>query len=243
MTEIIEELYEAFRPYRLGTTIEGCDHCVSAEMSEELLATPLRMLTAEQLSQFSLKAMTTWGMEQDFKHFLPRLLELAFLDPSELDWLETLFGKLTLAKWQEWPTAERQVIEDYLAELWMATLAKPRVYECDDSADSVLCAIGRTEIDLQPFLARWRDDRSQAALDHLCVFIQNNYGPMRKNPPRLCSAFWTFGSPAQSAVINWLQSNAVLDRIHQDQNRIASELIDAIWQLEAIVDDRQKTNR
>jgi len=243
MTEIIEKLYETFRPYRLGTTIDGCNHCVSAGMSGELMATPLRKLTAEQLSQFSLKAMTTWGTEQDFKHFLPRLLELAFLDPSELDWLETLFGKLTLANWQEWPAAERRLMADYLAELWRVTLARPREYENDDSADSVLCAIGSTEVDLQPFLARWHDDRSQAALDHLCVFIQNNYEPMRKNPPRLCNAFWTFGSPAQLTVINWLQSDGVLDRIHQDQNLIATELFDAIWQLEAIVDDRQKTNR
>lgn len=241
--EVIEQLYETFRPYRLGTTIDGCDHCVSAGMAEELLATPLCKLTAEQLSQFSLKAMTTWGTEQDFKHFLPRLLELAYLDPTELTWLETLFGKLALAKWQEWPVAERQVIADYLAELWTAMLARPREYEYDDSADSVLCAIGRTEVDLQPFLARWGDDRSQTALDHLCVFIQNNYGPMTKSPPRLCSPFWTFGSPSELAVINWLQSNAILNRIHQDQSLIASELADAIWQIEAIADNRPKANR
>lgn len=243
MTEIIEKLYEIFRPYRLGTKIDGCNHCVSAGMSDELLATPLRKLTAEQLSQFSLKAMTTWGTEQDFKHFLPRLLELAYLDPTELTWLETLFGKLALAKWQEWPAAERQVIEDYLVDIWTAMLARPREYEYDDSADSVLCAIGRTEVDLQPFLARWQDDRSQTALDHLCVFIQNNYGPMTKCPPRLCSPFWTFGSPEQLAVVNWLQSDGVFDRIHQDQNRIAPELIDTVWQIGAIVDERQKTNR
>lgn len=237
MPDGIENLYEAFRPYRLGTAIDGCDHCVSASMSRELLATPLRQLTAQQLSEYSLRAMTTWGTEDNFKHFLPRLLELAVIDPLEMDWLETLFGKLEMAKWQEWPASERRALENYLSYLWTVTLARPRRYDFDESAGSVLCAISRTGIAVEPFLKQWIQDDLQESLEHLCVFVHCNFEAMRKNKPRLADSFWDFGSPATTTVTSWLQSSEVAERIQRDQGRIEGDLADAVWQIELIANE------
>lgn len=229
MANFIEELYDAFRPYRLGTAIDGCEHCVTAGMSEELTSTPLRQLTEEQLSLFSLKAMTTWGTEQDFKHFLPRLLELSYIDPLEMNWLEALFGKLKLAGWDRWPTRERQAIESYLSHWWTATLAQPRQYQFDELAGSVLCAIGRTGIKMQPFLDQWIQDDSQAALDRLCVFVHSNYDALRKSEPRLYS---DFESPESEAAVAWLQSD-VKERLRRDASRIDEDLADVSWMIDS----------
>lgn len=233
MIAIIDVLYEVLAPYRLGTAIDGCEHCVTAGMSEDLLSTPLRQLTAEQLSNFSLKAMTTWGTQQDFKHFLPRLLELAYIDPLELDWLEAFFGKLEMASWREWPAPERRAIEEYLQQWWIAVLARPRMYAFDESADSVLCAISRTGVDLQPYLDRWAGAESENSLQHLCVFVLNNYESLRKKQ-RPVNSFWSHGSPSEDVVVSWLQSTAVSERIRRDEDRIPSDLIDALWQVDLL---------
>ena len=52
-----------------------------------LSAVPLRELTGEQVGPYSGWAMTTVGNERDYRHFLPRILELAVVDPV---WLEHL---------------------------------------------------------------------------------------------------------------------------------------------------------
>jgi hypothetical protein len=228
LADFIEKLYDEFRPYRLGTAIDGCEHCLTAGMSDELIATPLRELTEEQLSLFSLKAMTTWGTEQDFKHFLPRLLELAYIDPLEMNWLEALFGKLKLAGWEDWSARERQAIESYLSHWWTATLARPRQYQFDEIAGLVLCAIGRTGIKIQPFLDQWIQDDSQAALDRLCIFVHFNYDALRKSRPRLSSAF---ESPESEAVVAWLQSD-VKERLRRDASRIEEDLADVSWMID-----------
>lgn len=233
MSDVIEVLYEVFRPYRLRTAIDGCLHCVTAGMSEELLSTPLRQLTAKQLSSFSLKAMTTWGTQQDFKHFLPRLLELAYIDPLELDWLEAFFGKLEMASWREWPASERMAIEEYLQQWWSTVLARPRKYAFDESADSVLCALSRTGVDLQRFLDRWAGDESESSLQHLCVFVLNNYESIRKKQ-RPVNSFWSLGSPGENVVVSWLESTVVSERIRRDEDRIPSELIDVLWQVDLL---------
>ena len=111
MQTVIAELYRVFKPYRLGDDFSGCSHCVSERESRELAAIRLRDLQAADLNRYSFKAMTTWGTVRDFKHFLPRLLELAAEDLLQLEFPETLFGKLTYGKWRSWTRREREVLQ------------------------------------------------------------------------------------------------------------------------------------
>lgn len=109
----IEQVYQVFRPYPLRRHIEGCPcGCIPANAAAELHATALRDLTGEHLSRFSMKTMTTWGEEADFKHFLPRLLELVACDQSTV--METVLGKLTYSQWWSWPEREREAVSSFL---------------------------------------------------------------------------------------------------------------------------------
>jgi len=119
--------------------------------------------------------------------------------------------------------------------LWAVTLARPRRYVFDETAGCILCAITRTGIAMEPFLKQWGQNDSQESLDHLCVFVLSNFESMRKNKPRLAAPFGEFGGLSTTAVTSWLQSSEVAERIHRDQDRIASDLADAVWQIELIV--------
>ena len=78
----------------------------------------LRELDAEDLGKYSLKAVTTWGDEYDFKHFLPRILELWDDCVSH----DMLFMKLQYLHWETWPPQEKDAIvvyfESILKSLW-----------------------------------------------------------------------------------------------------------------------------
>lgn len=119
----IESLYEVFDAYPLKDRIDSCPHCELDEAESRLHARPLREMTWADLGAYSSRAMTTFGDEDDFRHFLPRILELYVFDhPGAPYFLTMLFGKLDEAGWTTWPTAEVVAIRR-LVEAWERTLA------------------------------------------------------------------------------------------------------------------------
>src|SRR5262245_27451164 len=114
MKQEISELYRVFKPYRLGPDFVGCSHCVDPADSDRLANTELHGLTLADLDSYSFNAMTTWGDAKHFKHFLPRLFEIASTDFNDFLSLEVLFGKLEYGKWYEWPEVEQDAVNDFL---------------------------------------------------------------------------------------------------------------------------------
>src|SRR5437588_624905 len=72
----IERLYQTFAIYPFKPTMEGCPCCVSDSDKEKIHSKKIRQLEGDDLSRYASKAMTTWGDTEDFKHYLPRILEL-----------------------------------------------------------------------------------------------------------------------------------------------------------------------
>jgi hypothetical protein len=183
-------------------TLVGCPCCTSDQHGAYLAARPVRSLTPSDLARFGWKAMTTWGTVDDFKHFLPRVFELAIADDPSWE-LEVVFGKLAYGHWRDWPAGEQRAVEAFLWCLWEDTLAKvPYVVE----ADACLCAIAQAVEDLRPHLRVWeRDDRRSAAL-HFAEFVHFNVGAPSKGqkPVALANAFWTSRPAQASQVLSWL---------------------------------------
>ena len=98
LTAAIENSYRTFAVYPLRTDTGPCSCCHSPQDNHRLCAKPLRMLGPKDLRTYAYDALYTWGDEVDFKHFLPRIMELlaqangdgpAFVDP------ESVFHKLS----------------------------------------------------------------------------------------------------------------------------------------------------
>jgi len=147
----IEGLYEMFSAYPLAAKIDGCPCCVSDQDESSLHRKPLHELTAEDLSRYAFKALTTWGTKNDFKHFLPRLFELV-PEPEGITWeldIEVLFGKLRYGKWETWPEGEQKAIRRYLVSLCRFALSLP----ADDyMVDEYLGGIEQAEDDISSYL-------------------------------------------------------------------------------------------
>ncbi len=148
----IEELYSAFGRYGLAERVEGCPCCVSRDDEQRLRSAPLHRMSAGDLSKYAWKALTTWGDENDFRHFLPRLFELAADEPDSCLDVQVLFGKLHYGGWQSWPEREQEAISKYLQALWSTTLSG----EVEASQiEERLCCLGRATDDIEPFLQTW----------------------------------------------------------------------------------------
>lgn len=170
----IKGLYKAFARYPLRSRVEGCPHCVSADDNTVLHSRPLEQLGAGDLSRYAFKAMSTWGDDEDFRHFLPRLLELLAFDPHLAINPEILIGKLHDARWRSWPGEEQRAIEAYLAATWRAVLASYSSMRPYWDAGTGLCAIAQAADDLAAYLDHWRQDRSMVGRHHLANFVNSS---------------------------------------------------------------------
>ncbi len=200
LAEAVESLYDVFACYPLAQYVEGCPCCVSADDEEKLHRQPLRNLTADELSRYAFKAMTTWGAVEDFKHFLPRLFELVTAEESitdEID-VEVLFGKLTYAKWQQWSLQEQKAIQDYLDALWRYLLSCPPE---SITIDSFICAYGQAVDDLAPYLDTWANTRTVFALRHYFAFLDWNAGYLQRG--KLGNDFWPDHKNQMRQMVDW----------------------------------------
>jgi hypothetical protein len=144
-----QDLYAAFRQYPLQATIDGCPHCELGEAESYLHARPLEEMTWHDFGVYLFKAMTTFGEVEDFKHFLPRLFELYFLDHGGAPYsLFILFNKLNHADWTSWPQAEIASIQKYI-QSWIDDLEgqDPHSSEPDWELEEIRSLLAKPEFE------------------------------------------------------------------------------------------------
>ena len=114
LQESINNLYEVFQSYTvLGNLRErSCDCCVTDEEIKELLSKTLKEIQPDEIYHFMLSALTTYGDINDYKHFLPRILELTV----GYDFLTDFhcYEKLNYANWKSWNENEIEAISSFL---------------------------------------------------------------------------------------------------------------------------------
>lgn len=212
----IDDLYVAFSSYELRVPVHGCECCVGKDDIKRLQSKPLRQLDEDDLSKYSGKAMTTWGDEYDFKHFLPRLLELLVTVHGLPFGVAFLPNKLNFANWKTWPQGEKHAIENVLIALWNYDLAGGETGDC---TGSWLEAISQVVEDATPLLQMWENEYSIDSCEALRDFIINLYS-----------------QPRTPQIENWLCSDALLQRFEQrfdeskneEQSDICAQIVDAL---------------
>ncbi len=194
-------LYETFACYPARPAMWACSCCVTREAIVVLTMVPLCSLSKNDLEHYSFKAMTTWGESEDYRSFLPRLLELCVLDPGSSSVnIETICRKLEYAQWAEWPQKERQAIINYLLAFWQLLLTH-EYYAFGCSAGDYLEALSQTLEDLSPFLRTWCQSQEAPTLHALADFVNENGDELGASH----TLKWLLGSPpTHQQVITWL---------------------------------------
>jgi hypothetical protein len=202
MDDEIKELYRIFKPYRLGNDFTGCEHCVSHADCERLKSVPLQELTISDVDSYASKAMTTWGDVRHFKHFVPRLLELAFEDYLGFTFPEVLFGKLACANWTAWPKTEQDAIQNFLDQFWIHQLNSPGQFP-DQRIRTVLGGLSQACSSLLPYLAIWSNQTPEAPAFHLAQLITDSSDQIISLG---AIDLWGNPTPHRVELVEWLSS-------------------------------------
>lgn len=226
----VENLYQTFSHYKLKGNVNRCLHCVTKEDNQLLHGKALRELMPEDLEKYGRKAITTWGDVDDFRYFLPRLLEFfPFVGTGHLC-PEIVFGKIRLGNWREWPLIEQKAIEDYFAALWHLTISSIEPTPWTYSED-ILCSIAQTTDDISPYLNRWQIGEDLISLQNLSEFIKLKCENIES---RKVGAFWKKREDQWNQVIQWLTDSNTINYFevkiekYPDLQEILLEIITSI---------------
>jgi hypothetical protein len=181
-------LHRAFDGVPRPAHLTGCPCCAGRVDLARLLSVPRASLTAADLELYATKAITTVGTPDDFRWFLPRLLELLLTGELEVD-VEIVLGKLAISGFDDWAPSLRTAIEEVL---W-AELTR-RLLDCPSGVDEWLCGIALATRSLASWLKRLEAMDSvefRSALARLRATLGSKHG---------ASARWE-GAPDQLTVL------------------------------------------
>lgn len=159
--------------------------------------TRLQDLSGSDLSTFVVSSMMTWGNVNDFKHFLPRILELAAqLDEDLMP--EVATGKLNIGNWRSWPAKEQQALRGFGLAWWQRALEPPagnltRVL-------GILAQFLDQPDEVHVLLDHWRPDFSNAHVDLLARFVVEQSEGILKRP----STFSSYLKPIDEPLAAWV---------------------------------------
>jgi hypothetical protein len=208
----IEDLYSIFGRYALRSDTHICLHCHTEQDERRVHLRPLRQLRAEDLRQYASSSLYTWGTEEDFKHFLPRLLELT-VEAVDLDFEDpqTIFRKLPYASWWMWPETERLAITRFVRAVWLAALSTPPEELGFYQVKDWICSIAQFEEDLGPYLADWIAADSAEAHRNLAYFILNDLSFSGKVP----AGYWEDRRQQWQQLVSWCQTFAIRQKLER----------------------------
>lgn len=168
---LIDEGYRLFAPYRVGDRLTVSDR-VSDQEQAELLRTPLRSVTGDQLRR-GLMVSPSAGRDgvREQKHFLPRMAELLLAgDDSFAVVPDYALRRLYLSEHADlWPDDER----DWLARLGAADLRSVLASPPADGREArdVIVRYANAGLDHRSLLSQWSADWTVTALRHLGIML------------------------------------------------------------------------
>jgi hypothetical protein len=211
LRQAIDALYAAFASVRRPKAIAGCPCCIEDKEIAALLATPLRELSPDQLSSYASSVFLTVGDEQDFRYFVPRILEISATDSGWWPDPEVVARALAEARWCEWPTVQREAV----GRVWDEKFTELVELAEGSELDSWLWGLARIGLDLSPFLTR-------LSLRPAAVLALYGWHANEIVEHRLANGFWDEAPKGRQDVIAWFHSpemsRLVLDGYGVDLN-------------------------
>jgi hypothetical protein len=170
----IENTYSQLAQYPCPSVLESSPLRDANAILSDLTAAPLRKLSTSQIGYYAGCAITTVGDENDYRHFLPRILELAITESCSMGLdPEVIASKIKLTNWLNWPTPQRTAIAELYRSAFL-DLMKPNSVLGDDNigmAESWLCGFVLLEQNLEPLLEEVLNSRSIVESLHFVTLI------------------------------------------------------------------------
>lgn len=192
----------------------------SPDIAERVLSRPCRELDDDHIGPYAGSAILTVGGPDDYRYFLPRILELSITNGV---WIGAdppiVADHLVRADWRKWSTEQQAAVQRFFDEAYGWSVGAP--LDSVAAADLWLC--GNLLLDKEPsdLLSIWRGNDSPEAAYRLAEFRSSSAASLERNerPP-----FWEDLSARNwEAVVMWLLDPATRQQIEAALAHIADE--------------------
>lgn len=208
--EAIENLYTVFAVKKTPRRIDACYGCVNEEEIKLLLSKPLRSLSANELSSYALSVFYTAGSEEDYRYFLPRILDISFHDDDWWPSREVVLGRLSYVNWQSWSKSEQSALHEYFEAIFDHMTG---LENAGQHLDELFCGLGLAVVDLRPYLNKLEHSDLRPAL---LAYFEENAHCLEKG--RLSNSHWGDNDQKAAVIVEWLKSDAVQALIWRHYN-------------------------
>jgi hypothetical protein len=200
----IENLYKVFSRYNISENFKDrcCNCCITDKEIKLLLSKQVKNISEDDLGHFMRSAITTYGDENDYKHFLPRILELLKFNDNLIDDFLT-FEKLNYTNWKSWNKKEIIVVESYFLSLWIDVLKSNSDNQYFENVFTLLLVYIETERVLIEWERQFSIHSVKVILDYVLNRVEFNI--TKEN---------------NEAFNNWLSSITVLELLENQYNNI-----------------------
>lgn len=141
LARLVDEAYDVFRPYTIGSALVvcHCNVCMTDETERALVGTPLREISALLLSEYTNSAHP-WNdgqVAREQRYFLPRYMDLiARNDPPCNMGMEICLRRLMEAHWRtNWPAPQADLIDRFFDALVRGAMERLEVIPWEREAD------------------------------------------------------------------------------------------------------------
>jgi hypothetical protein len=221
LSDAVARAYDVFGKYKLSGTIVHCDCsvCMSADVARQLSSLPLSEINASLLAEYTNSAhgYDTETIEPEFKHFLPRYLDLiANCDPPSHIGLETCLVRLQGYR-ERWPKAEIEAVDAFFDAFVAASVDQLRLLEwpvglrLDFDMGEVLGMVVLAGGDLERVLAVFDASPDPQAAVHMAS-MRLDVG-VRRGRSHFENAHYSDFPEAATRIGEWLMREEVADRI------------------------------
>lgn len=202
VAEAVERLYRVFARYPLPTRLDAAPSRDADATLRALHSAPLRQLGAKQVLPYAGWAMSTVGGPNEYRHFLPRIVELALDDaphPSAKPWM--IAHKVTYPPCKDrWSEEEREAARAAFLAVWKRALTEEPMAR---DAEKWLCGLAHLGR-VTDALDLWRGSASPHALEHFAEFVTNHQQTLLDGHG-ISVASWDAVAPEiRNEIIDWI---------------------------------------
>ena len=204
----VEDAYAAFASYARPAKWRAAPGKNGEQLLARLSATPLREAERDAVGRYAHSALYTIGDVDDFKHFLPRILDLAVRDPRH-GWIgldaPIIAAHLQYASWRTWPSVEQDVIGRVFET---AFDLRCRLHPGESPSDDWLCGMAALGLDVSGVLQRWLHPLSLEGVLQVAHLTGLDLEHLARADVE--GGYWTFvDSSNRQSIVQWLLTDEV----------------------------------
>lgn len=175
LKKLTEDFYKVFSKYPVSYPLDICTVCCASKDEEKrLINTPVRKLSKELIWVYSAAAKPNKPNLKEWKHFLPRYIELAsgFKLPHDIPELSISLNKYY--EEEDWEKEEWELIQTWGLN-YFETCLKTYPLPQTEYIDTFITMLYLGKVKIEKLLTNWENNLSLYSVLHFSDLINHGY--------------------------------------------------------------------